>query len=230
MGINTINKQYILFDLDGTITDSKLGILKSMQYAMNSFGIEIKDEELDSYSFFLGPPLRDSFEKLKSRFGLHDKDTETAVVKYREYFVPNGMFQNELYPGIADLLENLKNNGKAVILATSKVIEYADKILEHFDILKYFDFVGGCEINGLRSSKEEVILYCLENFGILSDTEKAKAVMIGDRNHDIIGAAKAGIDSIGVLYGYGSKDELMIGEYKATYLVTDVRELSSLLL
>jgi len=225
-----IDKKYILFDLDGTVTDSKRGILKSMQYALKSFGVEIKDEELSSYSFFLGPPLRDSFEILKNRFGLRAKDTETAVAKYREYFVPRGMFENDLYPGIENLLEKLKNQGKIVILATSKVEMYAERILEHFDISKYFDIIAGSELDGRRSKKCDVILYALEQCKALSDEEKAKAAMVGDRNHDIIGAAQAGIDSVGVLYGYGSREELIEGEYEADYIVKDVDELSALLI
>jgi len=225
-----ISKKYILFDLDGTVTDSKRGILKSMQYALKSFGAEIKDEELDSYSFFLGPPLRDSFNVLKNRFGLPEKDTELAVEKYREYFVPKGMFENDLYPGIETLLKNLKESGKTVILATSKVEAYAKRILEYFNILKYFDITAGSELDGRRSKKSEVILYALAQCRALPDEEKAKSVMVGDRNHDIIGAAQAGIDSIGVLYGYGSREELTGGEYKADYTVKDVGELSDLLI
>jgi len=207
MKINKINKKYILFDMDGTITDSKPGILKSMQYALKSFGVEINDEELDSYSFFLGPPLRDSFKVIKERFGL-DISEEEAVAKYREYYIPKGMLDNTVYPGVADLLKNLKDSGKIIILATSKAEKYAREILEHFDLLKYFDFTAGAELDGRRSDKTEVILYALGHFDIISGEEKIKAVMIGDRWHDITGAKKSGIESVGVLYGYGSREEL----------------------
>ena len=227
MNLKNLNKQYILFDLDGTITDSKPGILKSMQYAMKNFGIGIKDEELDSYSFFLGPPLRDSFRK---GFNLNDEEAEKAVAKYREYFVPKGMFDNILYPGISDLLKNLKISGKTVILATSKPEIYARQILEHFGLLKYFDFTAGDALDGSRAGKDKAILRGLEHFNIISSEEKAKAVMIGDRNHDIIGAAKTGIESVGVLYGYGSEEELTSGEYRADYIVRDITELSELLI
>ena len=221
-----INKQYILFDLDGTITDSKLGILKSMQYAMKHFGINIKDEEFDSYSFFLGPPLRDSLRKIGK---LNDEDVEVAVKKYREYLVPQGMLvENKLYPGIEDLLKKLKAAGKTAILATSKGESLAKQILEHFGILKYFDFTAGAELDGRRSDKAEVILYALEQCGALS--EKAKAIMVGDRNHDIIGARKMGIESVGVLYGYGSLEEFTEGEYKADYIAKDIDELTELLI
>ncbi|MCL1858640.1 MAG: HAD hydrolase-like protein [Oscillospiraceae bacterium] len=221
-----LNKQYILFDLDGTISDSKPGILKSMQYVMKHFGIEIKDEELDSYSFFLGPPLQDSF---RNYFKFDDKKVKEAVLKYREYYKPKGMFDNKLYPGVKDLLKKLKNSGKTVILATSKAEILARQILEYFDILQYFDFIAGAELDGRRAKKNEVIEYCLAHFGILSSEEKAKAVMIGDRNHDIIGARKNGIESVGVLYGYGSLEELTEGEYKSDYIVKDVDALAELL-
>jgi len=221
-----INKQYILFDLDGTITDSKLGILKSMQYAAKHFGIEIKDEELDSYSFFLGPPLRDGFKKIGN---IAEEDFELAVAKYREYYIPKGMLsENKLYPGIEELLKKLKKSGKTVILATSKAEKLAVQILEHFDILKYFNFVAGAELDGRRSKKDEVISHCLAHFGIVSNEEKKKAVMIGDRNHDIIGAKKVGIESVGVMYGYGSLEEFTKGEYKADYIVSDIGELIGL--
>ena len=220
-----INKQYILFDLDGTITDSKPGILKSMQYAAKHFGIDIKNEELDSYSFFLGPPLQDSF---KNYFKFDDEKTKEAVLKYREYYKPKGMFDNKLYQGIEDLLKRLKKSGKTVILATSKAEKLAIEILEYFGISKYFDFTAGAELDGRRSKKEEVVEYCLTHFGIVSNEEKAKAVMVGDRNHDITGAGKNGIESVGVLYGYGSIEELTEGEYKADYIINNVGELQGL--
>jgi len=221
-----INKQYILFDLDGTITDSKPGILKAVQYAAKSFGIEIKNEELDFYSYFVGPPLRDS---MKIHLGFNAEQAEEGVRKFREYYLPTGIFENSVYPGIENLLKKLKKSGKTLILATSKVEAQAKTVLEHFDLLKYFDFIGGCEFDGTRSKKEEVIEYCLAHFGIVSNEEKAQAIMIGDRNHDIIGARKNGIESVGVLYGYGSIEELTEGEYKADYIARDVGELTELL-
>ena len=227
MGIKIkINKQYILFDLDGTITDSKLGILKSFQYAAKHFGIEIKDEDFDDYMFLIGPPIRDCFKQLGI---FNDEEFEPVIAKYREYLLPKGIYENKLYPGIEDLLKNLRNAGKTIILATSKNEQLANKILDYFKILKYFDFTAGADPDGRRSKKSEVILYALEQYGVLSDEDKLKAVMVGDRNHDIIGAAKAGLESVGVLYGYGSEEELSSGEYKATYIVKNVGELTELL-
>jgi len=219
-----INKQYILFDMDGTLTDSKQGILKSMQYAVKHFGIEVKDAELDAYSFFIGPPLRDGFRRFRE---IKEEDIETAVKKYREYYVPHGMFDNQIYEGIEHLLKSLKERGKTVILATSKNELFAKQILEHFGILKYFDFTVGAELDGSRSDKAEIILACLERIGL---DKKPLTVMVGDRNHDITGAAKNNIESVGVLYGYGSFEELAQGEYKADYIVKTVGELTDLLL
>jgi len=225
-----INKQFILFDLDGTVSDSKTGILKSMQYACRHFGIDIKDEQLNSYSFFLGPPLKEGFKKIKDFAYFTEEELETAVIKYREYYIPTGMFENELYPGVKELLGKLKNSGKTVVLATSKAEKLAKEILEYFDIAKYFDFAAGAELDGRRSKKSEVILYALDKCGVKSAEEKARAIMIGDRNLDINGAAQAGIESVGVLYGYGSEEELTSGEFKADYLVKDTDELEKLLI
>ena len=219
-----IDKKYLLFDLDGTITDSKIGILKSYQYAAKHFGIDIKDEDLDLYIHLIGPPLRDSIRLA----GITDeKDIDLAVTKYREYLLPKGIYENQLYPGIEDLLINLKNRGKTLILATSKHEAVTRKIMDHFQLTQYFDFIAGA-IEG-RTDKADVILYALDHFNILSDEAKVKAVMIGDRYHDIIGASKAGIESVGVLYGYGSEEELTSGEYKASYIVKNIDELSKLI-
>jgi len=225
-----LNKKYILFDMDGTITDSKPGILNSMRHAMRGFGVEIPDSELESYSFFLGPPLRDSFRALKIKFKLDNMSEKAAVAKYREYYVPTGMFENSLYPGIEELLKSLKNSGKIIILATSKAEKYAKMILERFKISNYFDLTVGSELDGRRSDKSEVILYALNQYGLVSPEKKQQAVMIGDRNHDIIGAAAAGITSVGVLYGYGSLEELTAGEYKAGYTAKDAAGLAGILL
>jgi phosphoglycolate phosphatase len=222
-----IDKQYIIFDLDGTLTDSKLGILKSVQYSLKHFGIEIKDEDFDFYSYFIGPPLRNSF---RNHFGFDDAKIEEAVAKFREYLIPIGLYENELYPGIDNLLKKLKDSSKIVMLATSKAEAQAITVLKHFDIFKYFDFIIGDYPGGGRSKKDELILCCLEHYGIISDEEKSTAVMIGDRDLDIIGAAKNGIESIGVLYGYGGEEELLSGEYKADYIVRNVDELTELLI
>jgi phosphoglycolate phosphatase len=208
-------------DMDGTICDSARGILNSLKYALESFGIYVPD--IDKFKAFLGPPIRDSFRK---HFNFEGEELEKIVAKYRERFVPVGMYENDLYPGIADLLKDLKDSGKTVVLATAKVQSMAQSILEHFGIPQYFDFVSGSEMDGTRSYKNEIILHALEHFSALD--KKDRAVMVGDRNHDINGAAKAGIKSVGVLYGYGSREELE--ECKADYIVRDVAEFREFLL
>lgn len=189
-----------LFDLDGTLVDPKAGITKSFQYALSAF--EIK-EELDGLKKFIGPPLRESFKT----YGFSDADTEKAVDKFREYFEETGWFENTVYPEIPQTLQRLKGSGKTLAVATSKVKKYAEKILEHFDLGGYFTFVSGDEMDGslTKNGKREIIRVALK---AVDPWRKMPVVMIGDRKHDIIGANETGIDSIGVLWGYGSKDEL----------------------
>lgn len=191
---------YILFDLDGTLTDPKLGITKSIAYSLKYFDIEI--ENLDSLCKYIGPPLVDSFMD----FGFSKEKALEAVDKYREYFKDYGIYENEVYEGVAQLLSKLKERKKKIMLATSKPEVFAKQILEHFGLLQYFDFVGGSELNGDRAEKSEVIQYVLKEGKV---TDRTKAVMIGDRKYDILGAKEVGIDSIGVLNGYGNQEELI---------------------
>lgn len=191
--------EYILFDLDGTITDSQLGIKNSVAYALNHFGIKV--DNMDSLNKYIGPPLRQSFMEFA---GLSEENSHIGMTKYREYYGPKGIFENELYFGIVDLFEKLKKDNKKIVLATSKPWIYAEIILEHFNIKKYFDFVAGSELNGVRTKKDDVIKYAIDKYNINTNN----AVMIGDRKHDILGAKANGIKTIGVLYGFGSKDEL----------------------
>lgn len=191
--------QYLLFDLDGTLTDPGLGITNSVMYALRKFGVDVP-ERSQLYPF-IGPPLKDSF---RSCYGFSDEKCELAVMYYREYFKKKGMFENEVYDGIHDLLTRLKASGRSLIVATSKPEVFAVDILRHFDLYKYFDFVAGATLNDVRNKKADIIRYALESCGIA----KSSAVMIGDRKHDMIGAKENGLDSIGVLYGYGTYDEL----------------------
>lgn len=188
-----------LFDLDGTLTDPKTGITKSVAHALHSFGIETED--LDTLCKFIGPPLKESF---MNYYGFTEEQGDLAVAKYREYFSVTGIFENAVYPGIPEGLAALKADGIRLIVATSKPAVYAKQILEHFGLLPYFEFVSGSELDGTRVKKSEVITYALQNAGI---TDLSAVVMVGDREHDIIGAREVGIDSIGVLYGYGSRKE-----------------------
>ena len=214
------DKKYILFDLDGTLTDPKVGITKSVQYSLKAFGIDINDS--NELLKFIGPPLRESYRKY---FGFSAEDANLAVDKYREYFLEYGIYENVMYADIDNVLRHLYENGRTVILATSKPTVQAEKVLEHFDLSRYFSFISGAELDGRRSEKSEVIQYSLDHYhGITKD----QAVMIGDREHDIIGAKKTGIASVGVTYGYGGYDELK--EAGADYIVSSVDDLARLLI
>jgi len=209
----------ILFDLDGTLTDPKEGVTKSVQFALESFGIIVDDP--DDLVMFIGPPLRTSF---KVFYGFDDEGAEKAVEKYRERYLPKGIYENIMYSGIDSLLQKLVDVGKTLIIATSKPTIQANTVLSHFNIAKYFTYVSGAEMGGARSEKSEVIQYALEQNNI---TDLSDCIMIGDRNHDILGAKAFGMKSIGVLYGYGDPDEHT--KAGADYIVKDVNELSALL-
>lgn len=215
-----MDKQYILFDLDGTLTDPMEGITRSAQHALKHFGIEVSDHT--SLDFFIGPPLRDTF---KQRYGMSEEDADEAIRIFREYFEPKGIFENEIYEGIPRLLEHLTQAGRSLILATSKPVDFAERILEYFDIKDYFDFVAGSTMDERRADKEEVIGYALEECQLIDLSE---LVMVGDRKYDIQAAKAFGIYTIGVLYGYGSKEELK--KAGADCLVKTVDELEEVLL
>lgn len=213
-------RNVVLFDLDGTLTDPALGITKSVAYALESFGIHTDDP--GSLCKFIGPPLKDSFMEY---YGFSEEQAMAAVGKYREYFKDTGIYENELYPGIREMLQKLRDSGVMVVLATSKPRIFADIILEYFDIMKYFDLVCGSELDGTRVKKGEVIRYALEKAGV---HEPDRAVMVGDRRHDVLGAREAGIGCIGVAFGYGGYDELH--EAGADEIANSVEELEKILL
>lgn len=208
----------VLFDLDGTLTEPAEGITNSVAYALRKFGIE---EERRKLLRFIGPPLRDSFMEY---YGFSEQESELAVAYYREYFRAGGIFENRVYDGIEELLDELKREGKTIVLATSKPEEFAAMILEHFDLMKYFDFVAGATMDETRNAKADVIRYALEKAGI---ADARSAVMVGDRKHDVMGARENGLNSIGVLYGYGDRKELEAAG--ATYIVETVTELRNFL-
>ncbi len=189
----------VLFDLDGTLTDPGMGITNSVAHALKKYGIEVEDKR-ELYKF-IGPPLHESFMKY---YGFSEKEAETAIVYYREYFRDTGIFENEVYNGIENLLKEIKASGRKIILATSKPEEFAKRILVHFGLDKYFDFAAGATMDTSRSKKGDVIAYALKECGCSSKN----AVMVGDRMHDILGAKENGLASIGVLFGYGSREEL----------------------
>ena len=213
-------KKYILFDLDGTVTDPMIGITKSVQYALRKFNIEV--ENLNDLCKFIGPPLKDSFMNF---YGFNEEDALKAIAFFREYFSVNGLYENTVYENFEDMLIALKEQNKSLIIATSKPTVFAEKILEHFNLKKYFDFIAGSNLDNTRTKKADVISYALEQQGL---TEASEMIMIGDREHDVIGAKTLGIESIGVLHGYGSYEEL--SNSGATYIVKDVKELKSLLM
>lgn len=192
--------QYLLFDLDGTLTDPGEGITNSVAYALKKWGIEISDRR--ELYYFIGPPLSASFKKY---YGFSEEDAIKSVEYYREYFRDKGIFENRVYDGIPKLLETLKKSGKTLILATSKPEKFAKQILDHFDLAKYFDFVAGASMDESRNKKADVIRYALD---LAKIENKAEALMIGDRDQDMLGAQVNGIDSLGVLYGYGDSEEL----------------------
>lgn len=206
---------YILFDLDGTLTDPGLGITNSVVHALKKYGIEVEDRT--SLYKFIGPPLIDSFEKY---FGFSHEEAVKSVDYYREYYKDKGIYENKVYDGIENLLEMLCDKGKKIILATSKPELFAREILRHFGLDKYFLFAAGSTMSETRTNKAEVIEYALSECGI---TDKSAVVMVGDREHDIIGANKNGIDSIGVLFGYGSREELETAG--ATYIAETVEDI-----
>jgi len=214
------NFEYILFDLDGTITDSGEGITKSVQYALKYFDILVNN--LEDLRKFIGPPLKESF---KEYYKFDEKKATLALIKYREYYADKGIYENDLYDGIIEVLDKLKQNGKTIILATSKPEVYAKQILEYFKIDKYFNFVAGSDLDETRVKKGDVIKYALEGAKI---SNLSKVIMVGDREHDIIGAKENDIKSIGVLYGFG--DVIELTQARAEYIANNTNELLNIIL
>ena len=212
-----MKQKYILFDLDGTLTDPMMGITKSVRYALNYYGIEVNN--LNDLLPFIGPPLRDSFQEY---YGFDEAKANEAVEKYREYYKNDGIFDNKVYRGMKECLQTLKDNGKKLYVATSKPEFFAKQIIDHFSLSEYFEYIGGSEFNS-REKKAEVIEYVLKT----NQIDNNDVIMVGDRKHDIIGAHENKIPCVGVLYGYGTEDELK--QYQADYLVASVEELTELL-
>ncbi|MCI0502242.1 MAG: HAD-IA family hydrolase [Fusobacteria bacterium] len=213
------NYNNILFDLDGTITDSKDGIFKSLRYAFDKLGEEQPEENF--LMSFLGPPLWDSFTH---KLGYDQEKANLAVAYFRERFQPLGIYENKLYPGIKELLHMLsQRNDVKIYLATAKPLQSAIKVIEYFKIDKYFNDISGATFDGAIKGKSQVIGNLLNRIG---EIDKNKTIMIGDRDHDVMGAKENGIVSAGVLYGYGSKEELLA----ADYIAKDIDDLKNILL
>lgn len=207
--------EFYFFDLDGTVTDSALGITNSVMYALRKYGIIEKDRE--KLYEFIGPPLIDSFQKY---YGLSREQAWKAVGFYREYYQDQGIFECQVYEGLEEVLSMLCDVGKKAVIATSKPENYARRIIRHFGLEKYFHGIYGMELDGARGTKAEVIQYALKQCEIKN---VERVVMIGDRSHDIVGAKQNGLDSIGVLYGFGSERELK--KAGADILVKSIAEL-----
>ena len=194
-----MNYKTAIFDLDGTITDSGPGIMNAIRYAVKKRGLpDVPEEVLRS---FIGPPLKEQF---RSVFGLSDDEGTIMVATYREYYGEKGIFENRVYDGVPEVFQKLQEAGVRILMATSKPEKYAKQIAEHFGFDKYFYFIGGACMDRRRTDKHDVIEYVIDSCKVCREN----TVMIGDRRHDMIGASKAGIRSIGVLYGYGSREEL----------------------
>lgn len=192
----------VLFDLDGTLTDPKQGITSCVQYALAGIGID--EPELDNLTDFIGPPLKEHFME---RYKLDEKTALVCVNKYRERYNPVGVYENKLYPGIDKVLAGLKSRGIRLAVASSKPTMLVEVVLEHFDLMKYFDVAAGSELDGTRTRKSDVIKYAFELLDEKGLSHK-NPIMVGDRKHDIIGAKEAGIPCMAVAYGYGSMQEL----------------------
>ena len=211
--------KYVLFDLDGTLTNSELGITTCVQHALRKFGIEVEDRAV--LRPFIGPPLGESFQVY---YGLSEEESKKAIEYYRERFSVKGLYENEVYEAVEKMLQTLKKSGKKLIVATSKPEKFTMTILEHFNLLKYFDFVAGATMDGSRGEKADVIRYALEISGI---EDKSDVIMIGDRKFDILGAKENELKSIGVLYGFGDREELT--EAGADYIVEHAEDILKIL-
>lgn len=211
----------ILFDLDGTLTDPKEGITKSVAYALRHFGVQVED--LDSLTCYIGPPLAVSFPEYHA---IREEDTPIAVAKYRERFSDVGWAENLVYDGIEELLAALKRAGATLLVATSKPEVFAVRILEHFGLAKHFDLICGAPMHAPKGhGKADVIRDALERAGV---TELSSAIMVGDRLHDVEGAHRIGLPCVGVLYGYGDRKEME--DCHADYIAENVGALEALLL
>ena len=210
--------RYIFFDLDGTLTDPMLGITRSVQYALRHFGIEVTD--LSTLCPFIGPPLKDSFREF---YGMDDARAEEAIALTREYFAPKGIFENELYAGITELLEELHDGGARIAMATSKPSPFARQIAEHFAIDRYFDLIEGSTLDGSRTTKSEVLRLAVEGLGV---QDPARAVMVGDRmDTDVISGLESGMSTVLVLSGVTRREDIAKFPYRPRLVLDGVGDI-----
>lgn len=210
---------HIFFDLDGTLTDPALGITNAILYARKKWGLGCGPNR--EYYPFIGPPMPKSFEE---RWGFSAEEAKRFLADYREYFSKKGLFENEVYPGMIGLLQKLKAAGAHLYVATTKPTEFSLRIADHFGLTPYFDLISGSGMDGDKASKREVIAYARDTCGV----PMTKAVLVGDRSLDVVGAHQCSIPCVGVTYGYGGRSELT--EAGADFIVDTVEELSGFLL
>lgn len=218
--------QYCLFDLDGTLTDPREGITKSVQHALHYFGIE--EPDLKKLEPFIGPPLKDSFMEY---YGLSEEQAKKAIEIYRERFAPIGVLENQIFPGIPQLLKKLQKSGAHLAVASSKPAVFVHQILRHFDIEKYFEVIVGSELDGTRGSKEEVVEEALRQLDIMTaevNNRKACCAMIGDRKYDMQGAVAHGLTGVGVRFGFAGEGELEAAG--ADYIAETIEDLGRILI
>lgn len=209
---------HFFWDLDGTLTRSAEGIVNSVRYALESFGIKEADDE--NLKRFIGPPLAESFNVF---YGLNEEQCNKVIEKYREFYTEKGIFQNAVYEGIPETLQKLKESGKKLYVATSKPEVFMFRILEHFNLAQYFDFAGGADMAEARSEKHKVIEYVIKHENLQAEQKSGKILMIGDRKHDILGARKNGLKCCAVLWGYGSQKEFE--EFEADFIISKPADL-----
>ena len=191
---------YIFFDLDGVLTDSGEGIVNSALYALEKYNIDVNEKS--ELKKFIGPPLQDSFS---TDYGFNEEELEGVIATFREYYSEKGIFENALFPNVEEVLKELKKKKKKLVVATSKPEVFTMKILMHFNILKYFEYVSAATLDSSKVKKDLIIKEAINALGI---KDLSKVVMIGDRKQDVLGASKNGIECVGALWGYGSKEEL----------------------
>lgn len=210
----------LLFDLDGTITDPKEGITKSVQYALEQMGLPV--DRVDKLEAFIGPPLRDSFREM---YGVDDEGILVAIEHYRKRYEEKGIFEAKVHEGMADLLRDLHADGRRMAVATNKPWEFAERIVEHFGLAEYFTFVSGAELSGERGTKDLVVAWALEH---LPGATGENTLMVGDHAIDVNGAREHAIETVGVLYGYGTNEE--IEKAKPKHIAETVADLRAILM
>lgn len=215
--------KFILFDLDGTLTDPKLGICSAVQYALKKHGID--EPNLDKLEPFIGPPLIETFME---RYDFTLEEARAATADYREYFEPKGIFENVVYDGIPELLKSLKDNGRILAVASSKPEVFVERILKHFEIYEYFNVVCGSLLNETRTKKEEVVEETLKRLSEYGEVTTGNCAMVGDRKYDVTGGKAFNLSTVAVRFGYAQGNELE--EAGPDHIADTVADLGKILL